>query len=103
MTREGRRTQILVALTRLLDLIDHDDSHESAIWIRNVNELIKVASDETIPEDDAIENIRHRYKAWYQGGRNFSDYFLWRERFEERRAANEHFNAVKRRLNELLE
>ncbi|WP_228859615.1 hypothetical protein [Xenorhabdus sp. PB61.4] len=46
-------------------------------------------------ENFAIENARHAYSSMFRGYSGFSEYFIWRDDFNERFKANEALDKMK--------
>ncbi|WP_445494469.1 hypothetical protein [Photorhabdus sp. SF281] len=88
----------------LKDVIKNERDNE---WLININDFITML---TPPYYGGIEDanvslkrVSDSYKTMGRGNGSFSDYFIWREDFEERMKANEKFDDVKKEIWHILD
>jgi hypothetical protein len=101
MTRQPDRADVLATFAKLASLVE-PEGYEANRWIRELRTAQRVLADRDISDAEAIAEVRELYWSLYHGGRNFADFFLWREDEMERRLANEEFAGAKQAIEELL-
>jgi hypothetical protein len=78
---------ILVRIHQILE------KEEEKNWIRGIEGLIN-----TLDETKDIENTRASYKNMTRGAGSFSDYYIHRDDFDERVAANKELDELTEKL-----
>ena len=74
-------------------------------WIRGIRASIHAGEshkNKGVTEEVAFNEMASTYRSMYGGSGSFSDYFIWREDFEERQEANKEFDQITNRLWKLL-
>ncbi|MEV4628234.1 hypothetical protein AB0J90_18350 [Micromonospora sp. NPDC049523] len=102
VTQESSRTEVREALRRLHDLV-YPEGHEASRWVQLIRAAQAVAASPDVLDLDALQEVRSIYRSMYGGGRNFSDFFLWREDFQDRLIANEELKSAKDELERVLD
>lgn len=76
-------------------------------WIRGINLIIKTL---TPPDyggkgnaDEAVRYVEYTYRNMASGNGSFSDFFIWRDDFEEREKANKKLDRIKKDIWDLIE
>ncbi|PHM71830.1 hypothetical protein [Xenorhabdus kozodoii] len=75
-------------------------------WIRGIENIIALLTPPTYGGVNdaraAIEDARHAYSSMFRGYGGFSEYFIWRDDFNERVKANDALDKIKNDINEML-
>jgi len=97
---------ILNRAVHLLNAVEQTMSSEGEDnWINGVR-LAKQVGEAGLQNgeaDAALKEMRHIYRRMTSGQGSFSDYYIWREDFEERRRANEPFSRMLDELWQILD
>lgn len=99
---DGSMMEALQLLRRLAEILEAEGEQN---WIRGIRAAIAEgnAGEEGSKEKAlALENMSSIYRSMHQGPGSFGDYFIWREDADERKEANREFEAVAKRLWNLL-
>lgn len=70
-------------------------------WIRGVDSIIFSLSPKSIStssDEEAIRYAESTYKAMFRGNGSFSDFYIWRDDFEERVYENEKLDILKDKI-----
>lgn len=92
------KQQIEKSLQDLRLMRDIMDSEGETNWIRGIRSAI--AAGEALHEnpEDTFHKMSLIYRAMHGGSGSFSDYFIWRDDFDERSRANKELTEVSERL-----
>lgn len=74
-------------------------------WIRGINTILSTIHFALKDDDDAKETIRNVASTYFfmnSGNGSFSDYYVWREDFDERVECNNAFMEIKNSIANLL-
>ena len=90
-------------LLRRLEMLLREEGESN--WIRGIRASIHAGEshkDKSVTEEVAFKEMASTYRSMHGGSGSFSDYFIWRENFEERQKANKKFDQITNRLWKLL-
>ena len=90
--------EILIHLRRMTDILVREG--ESS-WINGIRTVIQ-AGESIQNSDAALAEMSSIYRSMHGGAGSFSDYFIWRDDFNERKEANKEYEVLSTRLWELL-
>ncbi|ETS33646.1 hypothetical protein BB987_14870 [Photorhabdus temperata] len=95
--------KLLILFTSLRKIMYNDGEKN---WIRGIENIIALL---TPPDYGGIENaeiaikeVDYTYSSMLRGNGSFSDYFIWRDDFDERVKANEEFDRIKNEIGDML-
>ena len=79
---------------------EHEDN-----WIRGINSILNqinysLENNENIK--DTIKSIGNTYSFMNNGNGSFSDFYIWREDFDERVIENNNFMKIKNQISKIL-
>jgi hypothetical protein len=73
-----RREKLLAAFDHLASLVE-PEGYGAVVWLLKFQTAQDILSDTGIDDDAAIGAVLDLYRRMHRGGRNFGDFFLWRE------------------------
>lgn len=88
--------------THIRDILirENEDS-----WIRGINSILSQINYSLASNEDAkstIRDIYYRYGLMNRGNGSFSDFYIWREDFDERVIENNKFIEIKDKIGSLI-
>ena len=103
MMNFSKKLQESLDLLRQLEALLNEEGESN--WIRGVRAAINVGESsrgENVTEEAAFKEMAATYRSICGGAGSFSDYFIWREDFDERQEANKIFVQITNQLWKLL-
>lgn len=83
----------------LSELYDFLNAHHEKNWIRGIRAaLIELSGPDDALNAAGFESARSIYNSMIQGGRGFSEYFVWNPDAVQRSAANKTLDDLRERL-----
>ena len=79
---------------------EHEDN-----WIRGINSILNQIDYSLASNEDAkstIRDIYYSYGSMNGGNGSFSDFYIWREDFDERVIENNNFMKIKNQISKIL-
>ncbi|PJG58426.1 hypothetical protein [Aeromonas cavernicola] len=98
MNQETKITRLLELFKKLRGILASEDDKN---WIRGIEAIIfDLSSQEAIVgnEDEVVRYVEYTYKGMCRGNGSFSDFYIWRDDFEERVSENEKLNNLKEKI-----
>lgn len=102
MDSASRREHLREAFAHLDGLV-YAEGYLATPWILRIRTALDYLFDVETDDLEAIGQAHRIFLDMHRGGRNFSDFFLWREDDAARRLANEELQSVKGRISALVE
>jgi hypothetical protein len=87
--------------TRLADIVGRDD-YESANWWRMLMSIHDVLSETDSPATERLSAAAQILRNMYYGGRNFSDFYVYRGDLDTTIAENARLSAIMKELSNTL-
>ncbi len=78
------------------------EGRDGLVWQQRLRQVAADLAVADAPEREVLDAARERFDSMYAGGRNFSDFHIWRTDPAERVAANEELSSLVERLRDLL-
>jgi hypothetical protein len=97
MTEDSRAVAARAGAAELADIIA-GEGRAGQVWQQRIRQIAA-----ELGADGSLRAARERFDSLYAGGRNFSDFHIWRTDEAERIAANERLSTLVGRLRTLLE
>ncbi|HNX59449.1 MAG TPA: hypothetical protein PKK43_10150 [Spirochaetota bacterium] len=101
-SRELERVESL--LKELLEIIrkegGSDQSYAAGELERCVEMIERARDDQTVDRKEVFARVRESYKSMFPPRGGLTDFFVWREDFNERLVANRRLDAVKAELDD---
>jgi hypothetical protein len=95
----GRLTEAGQLVSRLIEMVGSESDKR---FLPGLNLLRRYADEGSLHPESTLVAMRELYAGMQGGYGSFSDFFYWRDDFEERRQLNQEFENVRIRLQELL-
>ena len=88
--------------TQIRDILIQENENN---WIRGINSILNqinysLENNEKIK--DTIKSIGNTYSFMNNGNGSFSDFYIWREDFDERVIENNNFMKIKNQISKIL-
>lgn len=103
MTTDQRaRVDAAHAIAEELSRIIGIEGPSATVWQQRLQQIAHNLSVPDATDDQRLAAAREGFDSLYAGGRNFTDFHLWRTHEAERIAVNERLSQLVARLKELL-
>ena len=78
------------------------EGRDGLVWQQRLRQVAADLSVADASEREVLDAARERFDSMCHGGRNFSDFHIWRDDFAERVTANQQLTSLVERLRTLL-
>lgn len=97
-----RLTDLRLLFEELKEILKAENGEN---WLPGVDAVLERLdfTSKAPPKVDVIQEVISIFRTMNSGQGGFSDFFLWRDDFEERVAANAHFKGLKSKIWAILE
>jgi len=104
MNADDLRARIAAAksATAQLAAVVAEGGRDALVWQQRLRQIAADLNVTDAPERQVLDAARERFDSLYAGGRNFSDFHLWRTDPAERITVNERLSALTEQLSKLL-
>ncbi len=97
---EDRASSLRQRFLALEELLRREGDNE---WLRKVSEIVRALEPPFASEEqciDTIQEAKHRFESWHKHKGGFSEFYVHRENYEERLAANKELDAIREAILE---
>jgi len=95
------RAKLIILFSELSEILENDNEEN---WIRRIQECLSILqSKEEINDRKKLSEVKSIYYSINAGYSGFSEYFIWREDFDERIKANERLDEIRDEIWDTLE
>lgn len=98
MTLRETASAAVVELMKIVSSVGYG----AEVWYRDLSDIRDVIADPERSDEIALSDASEMFDSLYDGPRNFSDFYIWRDEEAERSAANQRLEAVVSDLKRIL-
>ncbi|MCH8475370.1 MAG: hypothetical protein LAT55_09100 [Opitutales bacterium] len=98
MKSSEKLKESISCLSNMSDILMREGELDFAQSVQDVIHAGRTIQD----SDEALKEMSFLYRSMHGGAGSFSDYFIWRDNFDDRVEANKEFEILSQRLWELL-
>ena len=93
--------KLVLLFSELSEILENDNEKH---WIRRIQECLSILqSKEELNDKTKLTEVKSIYHSSHIGYSGFSEYFIWREDFDERVKANKRLDEIRDEIWNILE
>jgi hypothetical protein len=93
--------KLVILFSELSEILENDNEKH---WTRRIKECLRILqSKEVLNDKTKLTEVKSIYHSIHIGYSGFSEYFLWREDFDERVKANKMLDEIRDEIWNILE
>ena len=97
--RDEKIDELMRLFLELYKLMKADGENN---WIRGISGCLYELENGKACEPDGLERARDIYRSMNKGNGSFSDYYIWRDDFQQRKEINDELDVIKSCIEEIF-